>query len=213
VNVGLPYGALPKPDHPVSLGYYIFLGWYTEKTGSTEVTSSTKVTITKNHTLYAHWGPYIPKKVTVTFDPQGGTVSPASKKVTVGLPYGELPVPVPTKTGFIFIGWFTEKAGSGEFVTEDTIVTIDHDHTLYAYWMRRPITVTFDPQGGTVSPNTKKVPVDSVYRTLPTPSPPSIIKKFIGWFTEKVGGNKVTEDTIVTIDHDHTLYAHWKNLL
>jgi len=73
----------------------------------------------------------------VTFDPQGGTVSPTDKWVFVGSTYGELPVPVPTKTGLAFIGWYTEKTGGTE-VTSSTTVTIDHDHTLYARWSRKP---------------------------------------------------------------------------
>ena len=95
----------------------------------------------------------------------------------------------------------------------------NQSHTLYAHWSgpitTKTVTVTFDPQGGTVSPASKEVTVGSAHGTLPTPNFPSIIKKLmpqtknlrmVHW---KVGGNKVTEDTIVTIDQDHTLYAQW----
>lgn len=36
--------------------------------------------------------------------------------------------------------------------------------------------------------------------------------KFLGWFTKPVGGERITEDTVVTSHADHELYAHWENL-
>ncbi len=210
VTAGSTYGELPVPTKPDST----FLGWFTEKAGGTEVTSSTKVTNTKSHTLYAHWA-FV---VTVTFDPQGGVVSPASKEVTVGSTYGELPVPI--KTNFVFVGWFTEKTGENilNIVISSTKVNNTKSHTLYAHWARIVI-VTFDPQGGTVGLKTKLAAVGYEYGLLdgelPTPKPPKPAPfpyKFIGWFTEPDMGELVTSSTIVTIDHDHTLYAHWKNL-
>ena len=50
---------------------------------------------------------------------------------TYNSPYGELPVP--TREGYKFEGWFTEAEG-GTLVTSDTIVTATADHTLYAHW-------------------------------------------------------------------------------
>ncbi len=89
--------------------------------------------------------------IVVTFNPQGGEVGSASKEVTVGSAYGKLPVP--TRTGFAFIGWFTEKTG-GDKVTSTTKVANPKNHTLYAGWLNnsflgKQITVTFDTQGGT----------------------------------------------------------------
>ena len=211
VTVGSAYGTLPTPSPPSSS--LKFNGWFTEEVGGNKVTEDTTVTKEYDHTLYAHWGPYTPKTVTITFDTRGGysssmtTIDP--KTVTVGSAYGDLPkVFLPYS---FFEGWFTAPAG-GTKVTSTTIVTIDQDHTLYAQWIPL-VDVTFDPQGGTVSPKAKLVVPGYTYGTLPTPSPPSIIKKFIGWFTAPVGGTEVTSTTIVTIDHHHTLYAHWKNIL
>ncbi len=42
-------------------------------------------------------------KRTVTFDPNGGTVTPTSKVVKLGETYGELPTP--TRDGYTFKGW------------------------------------------------------------------------------------------------------------
>ena len=46
---------------------------------------------------------YLSNTLTVTYDAQGGTVSPASKEVTYNGTYGTLPTP--TRTGYSFAGW------------------------------------------------------------------------------------------------------------
>lgn len=71
---------------------------------------------------------------TLTFDPQGGTVSPESKVVTYGLPCGELPRPV--KSGWAFVGWYTEKAG-GDKITPETNYTLVKNMTVYAHWVEQ----------------------------------------------------------------------------
>ena len=79
-------------------------------------------------TLYAIWleGVY-----TITFDADGGTVSPASKQVTAGQPYGELPVPV--KSGETFYGWFIDDL----LITENATVELEEDTTATAAWSIR----------------------------------------------------------------------------
>jgi uncharacterized repeat protein (TIGR02543 family) len=73
-----------------------------------------------------------PSTYTVTFDPQGGAVNPASKNVANGGTYGALPTPV--RTGYIFGGWFTGTNGSGTQITSTTTVSISGDQMLYAKW-------------------------------------------------------------------------------
>ena len=106
--------------------------------------------------------------IVVTFDPQEGTVDPVTKKIEIGAPYGELPTPI--RDGATFMGWFTEKYG-GDKVMSSTKVTNSQNHTLYAQWgvpiTTKTVTVTFDPQGGTVAPKTKEVKVDLTYGELP----------------------------------------------
>ena len=70
-------------------------------------------------------------EITVTFDPNGGSVSPTSKTITKGMSYGILPIP--TKTNYTFEGWYTEASG-GSKVTSSTTVTATANHTLYAHW-------------------------------------------------------------------------------
>ncbi len=68
---------------------------------------------------------------TVTFNANGGSVSPAEKTVQKTKEYGALPVPV--KGGTRFLGWYTAKEG-GERIDQYTIVSLTANQTLYAHW-------------------------------------------------------------------------------
>ena len=69
--------------------------------------------------------------VKVTFDANGGTVSPAQKEVVYGENYGTLPIPV--NGAKIFDGWYTQPEG-GTAVNSAMAMTEMGDHTLYAHW-------------------------------------------------------------------------------
>lgn len=79
---------------------YSFLGWFDneELTGTpiTQIAKGTK----NNIVLWAKWSS---TQITVTFNPNGGGVSPLTKVVKKGGPYGELPTP--TRAGYTFNGW------------------------------------------------------------------------------------------------------------
>lgn len=81
-----------------------------------------------------------------------------------------------------------------------------HIHTFTTAAQTR--TVTFDPNGGTVTTTSKTVVYNEAYGSLPTPTRTGYT--FKGWYTAKTGGTKVTADTIVSSDVDHTLYAQWE---
>ena len=152
-------------------------------------------------TLTARWKA---NTYTVTFDPNGGTVSQTSTTVTYDSTYGTLPTP--TRTGYTFAGWHTAASG-GTKIVDTTKVTTASNHTLYAQWTANKYTVTFDPNGGTVSQTSKTVTYDSAYGTLPTPTRTGYT--FAGWFTAKSGGTQITSETKVAITSAQTLYAHW----
>lgn len=71
------------------------------------------------------------QQFTVTFDPGQGTTPTASKTVTYGATYGALPTPV--RSGYAFVGWFTDPDAGTEVKDTDT-VSITADQTLYAHW-------------------------------------------------------------------------------
>lgn len=147
-----------------------------------------------------------PKSIayTVNFDPNGGTVSTKNIKVTYNSTYGTLPTP--TRTGYNFSGWFTAKTG-GTRIVYNTTVDNSAGSTLYARWKPKSCTVTFDPNGGTVTTKSRTVTYDENY-ILPG-DPTRTGYTFDGWYTAKTGGAKVTTETKVTATANHTLYAHW----
>ena len=70
---------------------------------------------------------------TVTFDPQFGTVSEESRSVNYGEKIGKLPVP--TREGYLFSGWYTAIQNSsinGTKINENFIVK--DNCILYAWW-------------------------------------------------------------------------------
>ena len=99
------------------------------------------------------------KYVNVSFDGNGGTVDLSSKEVIYNGTYGELPIPI--REGYTFSGWAVLKNGK-EIVTEDNIVSIDSDHTLYAQWNAKSYTIRFNSNGGSGSMINQTILYDSV---------------------------------------------------
>lgn len=145
-------------------------------------------------------------EVTITFDPNGGTLNAGdeTKAVQHNGTYGEMPTPI--RSGYHFDGWYTEKDG-GTKVDANTSVATKEAHTLYARWSEAKFNITLDPNGGTLANTTYEVTYNSPYGELPTPNRAGY--DFDGWFTEKDDGTKVEASTVVTAAEPHTLYAHW----
>lgn len=145
-------------------------------------------------------------EVTITFDPNGGTLNAGDETKTVqhNGTYGEMPTPI--RSGYHFDGWYTEKNG-GSKVDANTSVTTKEAHMLYAHWSEAKFNITLDPNGGALANTTYEVTYNSPYGELPTPNRAGY--DFDGWFTEKDDGTKVEASTVVTAAEPHTLYAHW----
>jgi uncharacterized repeat protein (TIGR02543 family) len=196
----LYYGFLPEP---VRSGYR-FAGWWNGDGGTgSPIETSSKVTTAHDHVLHAKW---TPRSYTVRFDPGGGSVSPASGTVIFDGPYGALPVPV--RTGYSFAGWWSGQGGTGMKVESATTVVTDADHSLYAKWTASTYLVTYDAEGGSVTPLEKTVTYNATYGTLAVPSRPGY--DFSGWFSGDNGsGSQIVEGTEVTTAENHFLYAKW----
>ena len=143
-----------------------------------------------------------PTSYAVTFNANGGTLSPATRQVASGSAVGALPTA--TWSGHTFVGWFTAAVG-GTQISATTKVTANV--TYYAHWTSggsRPVTVVIDDTETTV----KVVDGDTWGVNLPkVETIPG--KSFVGWFTGRNGtGTRVTSSTIVSAA-TKVLYAYY----
>ncbi len=198
VRYGKTYGYLPTPTRDG----YDFEGWYTEAKDGVEIVSTDTVDFTSDVTLYAHWSVVTYQ---VKFDANGGEVDVEFLDVAYNDTYGELPVP--TRDGYEFDGWYTSKSGKKEVTEKDTF-TYKRDITLYAHWVAPTFEVKFDANGGDMRIDSKKVNSGEKYGYLATPQREGY--KFEGWYTDPKGGYEITSKDIVDLDGDITLYAHWE---
>ena len=147
------------------------------------------------------------KDYKITFDANGGTLTgESSKDVAYTKSYGTLPEP--TREGYGFAGWYTEKY-NGNRIDSSSILDIPEAKTLYAHWEAKSYTVTFKGNGGTPSYSNKTVVYDEKYESLPIASRSGYI--FQGWFTAASGGRKISSTSKVTTANNHNLYAQWKS--
>ena len=154
-----------------ALSGYTFKGWsltqYAPGTGTATYGTTSDLTstirnssTTPDRTLYAVWQA---NTYTLTYNANGGSVSPASKTVTYNSAIGELPTP--TYTGHDFSGWFTSETG-GTQVTSSTTYTTVGNSTIWAHWTVTMYTVTFaksPSNAGTIDKNSVSVPYGTTY--------------------------------------------------
>ena len=185
------------PANPTKAGF-AFGGWCTDKEGKSSFSPTTP--INSDLTLYAKWSEQF---YTVTFDSQGGSavnpVTGVKQGSTITLPAN------PTKAGFAFDGWCTDKEGKSSF---SPTTPINSDLTLYAKWSEQFYTVTFDSQGGSAVNPITGVKYGSTI-TLPA-NPTKAGFTFGGWCTDKEGKSSFSPTT--PINSDLTLYAKWNAL-
>jgi len=188
---------------------YTFLGWNTKADGSgVDYAPNAVYSIDASATLHAKW---IKDNYIITYDANDATAGfvPNSQEKIHGV---DLVVRANTggleRTGYTFSGWNTKADGTGVGYSPGTSYSTDATTTLYAKWIANKYTVTFDPDGGTVSSPDKSVTYAQAYGALP-----SVTKtghRFDGWYTEATGGGlKIESSTLVNIAGNHTLHAKW----
>ena len=151
-----------------------------------------------------NWVSTSPKTIKVTFNANGGKASVSIKNFEQGKAYGALPAC--TRANYKFLGWYTAKSG-GTKVTAATKAPAKAAQTLYAHWESTVIKVSFNANGGKVSTKAKNLTRGKAYGTLPVPTRAKCF--FLGWYTAKSGGTKVTAATKAPAKAAQTLYAHW----
>ena len=135
------------------------------------------------------------EEVKITFDGNGGTIS-GDNIVTIsnGAAIGTLPVP--TKEGYTFNGWFTA-ATDGDKVTENT--TFDADTTIYAQWTKNEEEATITKV--TVTPITTTLVVggdEATVQLTATVTGTGAFDKTVTWSSSDPAVATVDENGLVT---------------
>lgn len=140
---------------------------------------------------------------TVTFDSNGGTVSPTSRTVNYFTQLGTLPIP--TRSGHTFAGWFNAVTGGLQFFPN---TLINQNVTLFARWTVTPVltaTGSFRNIRATGSPTLAASVTSNTNWTLArqhhwiTPSIPLGNHSGNREFTNNVAANPTTTERVGTL--------------
>lgn len=165
--------------------------------GQTSTTSAFSAAITTS-----------PIQYTVTWNANGGTVSPTSSTVNAG---SSVTAPTPTRTNYTFNGWYTAASGGSFVVGAGGSYTPSSSITLYAQWTIIQYTVTWDANGGTVSPTSSTVNAGS---SVTAPFATRSGFNFLGWYNASTGGSFIVDGGIsYTPTSSITLYARWSAIV
>lgn len=191
---------------------------------------------------------YVAKTFTVTFDANSGVVTDNSKQVAKttrkvkynGTDNNDVSSLKPTRTGYSFVGWYTDKEGGSQVYTKEGKCNNDDtywsnnkwcatsDLTVYAHWKANTYTLTFDANGGLVNDNETTAKCTPTYdkpffNDVEYLNPQKTGYTFAGWYTAKTGGTQIynnkgkctNDGTYWKNGNWHytgnaTLYAQWK---
>lgn len=133
---------LSQPEDPAKDGYS-FWGWY-KNSGFTEEWDFESDVVTENITIYANW---LPNQYDVIYHANGGSFSTYNN-----IKYHDtdlvLEEGLPTRTGYTFLGWSTQKDGEVMY-QPGGIYSENADAELYAVW--KPDLVDSGTCGDTMS--------------------------------------------------------------
>ena len=142
---------------------------------------------------------YSRNQYTITFNANGGSVSPTSASVYYN---GTTTLPTPTRTDYDFQGWYSATSGGTKYTNATQWTSAK---TIYAQWKIKTVTVTFNANGGSVSTTSSTIDKGSKLSSLPTPTRSNYV--FMGWYDSTSCTNKITTST--TFSANKTIYAHW----
>lgn len=207
------YGTSQQPSSNTTVGN----GYFQIKVGNaTGKTSKVTVTFTQgtSTTTYSDYITSCITETTVSLIPNGGTISDSDWTLKNGVyelttEDESITLPTISRTGYTFGGWATTNNGAGMYANESIITGLKGETVkLYATWKAKEITITWNANGGTVTPETSTYTYDGTTITLPIPT--RIGYSFNGWFTAATGGTPITEiGTTNKPISDVTYYAQW----
>lgn len=135
----------------------------------------------------------------LTFDACGGTASESVRNVAAGQAYGDLPTA--SKSGYLFIGWFTQQEGGTQVSPSDTVIAADR--TLYAHY-EKAYTYAFRNYDGTTLASGELAAGQVIPAPKHTPTRPADgvnYYTFLGWagYSE---GMTISADVVFTARYE-----------
>jgi uncharacterized protein (TIGR02145 family)/uncharacterized repeat protein (TIGR02543 family) len=179
---------------------YNFGGWNTSSAGTgANYAAGSSYSVTGHVTLYAKWTAY--PVYTVNYDGNGATAGvPQAVSADSG---SAVTLPSMTRTGYDFVVWSTGSFGAGTAYTAGSSYTVTGNIIFYARWTLNIYTITFNANGGSVTP-ASGVTGDG-WKLLSLPVPARDGYTFDGWFTD--AAEKVTTGTV--FNENAAIYAGW----
>jgi pilin isopeptide linkage protein/uncharacterized repeat protein (TIGR02543 family) len=133
LNVNLDYEA-EVPADLASQGY-TFEGWYVEGDEDQTLVDSTTINYNENNFVAKFRAP----RYTVTFDLNGGTMDAETTQEVEKDDLAEEPDPAPTRSGYVFAGWYYSDSGA----LYEFDQPVDSDIALIARWKPAADTVNY----------------------------------------------------------------------
>ncbi len=122
-------------------------------------------------------------------------------------------LPVLTRDGYTFEGWYDNKEGKGEKITDSTLVTESSAKKLYAKWKVKTYKIVLDPNGGKIDPVSFDLNFDQTYaeQHIDRRKPTKEGHIFKGWYNNKdCSGSQFASSTVCTETSPKTLFAKWE---
>ncbi|TXK46358.1 InlB B-repeat-containing protein, partial [Lactococcus sp. dk322] len=206
-------GTITIPNSTPTLPGYTFDSWENAKDKDDKVkpgdTISVNNTTDKQVSYKAIWKA---NPVSVKFNSNHGE-TPTSQTVTFnfGSSLDLSKVTSPVRSGYTFVEWNTKADGTGDSVSESTVVNFVAEKTYYAVWAANSYNVKFDANGGKGSMD----PMGMTYDQSKALTANTMTKDgytFQGWATSATGAvvykDKAEVKNLAT-SGDVTLYAVW----
>ena len=178
---------------------------YTTKTGYTFIGWNYDFSkpITNNITITASWNTVV---YNISYELNGGT-NDKSNPTTYTAETSTIDFIAPSRTGYIFKGWYTQKDFSNNNVTNLPQGSYGNI-TLYADWQIITYNITYVLNGGeTIGENPTEYTVESQDIILANPTG---VHTFKGWYKDEMLKEKITIITSCSLG-DITLYADWQH--